>query len=110
MPPAACKAEQTFTVVLKLDTSYAGTSLSNTATFATRATPHGNSANDSSTATVSVSKSPPLSATLFPYTTLFRSGANESYTITVHNNGPSNAGAYTVTDALPAGTSYVSGS
>src|SRR5205807_2170373 len=34
-------------------------------------------------------------------------GQDETYTIIVHNNGPSDAGAYTVTDALPANTTFV---
>lgn len=41
----------------------------------------------------------------------FAVGANEDFTITVSNNGPgATTGATTVTDTLPAGTSYVSGS
>ncbi|MBX3277222.1 MAG: DUF11 domain-containing protein [Acidobacteria bacterium] len=35
-------------------------------------------------------------------------GTNLTYTITVNNAGPSNAGQLVVTDALPAGTSFVS--
>src|SRR5438874_1053498 len=35
-------------------------------------------------------------------------GNNETYTITVHNNGPSNAGSFSASDVLPAGTSFVS--
>ena len=36
-------------------------------------------------------------------------GSQLTYTITVTNAGPSTADAVTVTDTLPAGTSYVSG-
>jgi uncharacterized repeat protein (TIGR01451 family) len=35
-------------------------------------------------------------------------GTNLTYTLTVHNQGPSNASSVTVTDALPTGTSFVS--
>src|SRR5581483_2715632 len=102
--------DQTFTVVLHVSSGYAGSTLANTATFGTRATSDVNAANDTSTVTVGIARAADLAVTKTAATDPVTAGNNETYTITVHNNGPSDAGAYTVTDAVPAGTTFVSGS
>jgi uncharacterized repeat protein (TIGR01451 family) len=82
----------------------AGTEITNTATVTSDDDP--NDENDSSSTTVvvasadvSVVKSGPGSVT---------AGTNVSYTITVTNNGPDTALGITLTDLIPAGTTFVS--
>jgi len=81
-----------------------GTVISNTASVSpTDATPGDNSATGTSTigvsADVSIAKAGP--ATVDP-------GKQATYTITVSNAGPSQAGGVTASDTLPANTSFVS--
>src|SRR5207249_2536787 len=66
------------------------------------------SANDSATKTGAVTRDANLSITKTAASDPVSAGNNETYTITVHNNGPSNAGSFSAADVLPAGTSFVS--
>jgi uncharacterized repeat protein (TIGR01451 family) len=52
---------------------------------------------------------PPLSVAV-SHTGVFTAGSNGSYSIVVHNNGSPLTGITTVTDTLPAGLGFVSGS
>ncbi|HEV2720193.1 MAG TPA: DUF11 domain-containing protein, partial [Thermoanaerobaculia bacterium] len=97
----------TFTVVAQVSPATVnGTQLNNTANVSST-TPDGTPGNNTSIATttvssvadVSVVKSAPAAAT---------AGSNVTYTITVMNNGPSNASSVTLTDTLPPGTTFVS--
>jgi uncharacterized repeat protein (TIGR01451 family) len=97
----------TYTVNATIDSAATG-NLSNTATVTagggvTDPTPGNNSATDTNTLTpsadVEVDKAGP--ATVTP-------GDNMSYTITVDNNGPSDAVNLSFTDAVPTGTTFVS--
>ena len=96
-------ASATFTLVIKAGNT---TSISNTASVSTDSFDT-NTSNDSSTATttvtpsadVSVTKTGPASAT---------TGTNVTYTVTVANAGPSDAASVSLTDTVPAGTTFVS--
>lgn len=88
-----------------------GSTIANTATVAT---PNGvndpNMSNNSSTVSNTVVASADLSVSK-THTGNFTAGANTSdFTITVTNNGPSDASTFTVTDILPTNMSYVSAS
>ncbi|HYC90856.1 MAG TPA: endonuclease/exonuclease/phosphatase family protein [Thermoanaerobaculia bacterium] len=84
-----------------------GTVLSNTATVtSTTSDPNGANNSDTETTTVATSADLLLSKTDTPDPV--NAGSNLSYQITLTNNGPSNAASATFTDALPAGTTFVS--
>lgn len=95
----------TFTFVVQVSPS-ATTTVTNIATLSS-ATPDPSSSNNSSTtnttvssnADVAVTKSGPAAVT---------AGNNISYSVTATNLGPSNAAAVTLTDAVPANTTFVS--
>jgi uncharacterized repeat protein (TIGR01451 family) len=84
----------------------AGTVLSNTATTAS-STPDGNPGNESATAVTTVVASADLSITKVDTPDPVTAGANLTYTITVTNAGPSNAASASLSDTLPAGTTFV---
>jgi uncharacterized repeat protein (TIGR01451 family) len=98
----------TFTVIAPIAASATGT-LSNTATVTAPAgvtdpTPGNNSATDTDTLTASADVSVVLTDSPDPVI----AGNNLTYTVTVANNGPSSAASVTLTDTLPAGTTFVS--
>jgi uncharacterized repeat protein (TIGR01451 family) len=106
-PLVANGASASFTLVVKVDSNVAdGAILSNTVTGST-VTSDPSPANNTATATttvttaadVSVSKMAPATAT---------DGTNITYAIPVTNNGPSNAPNVSMTDAVPANTTFVS--
>ncbi|MEA2491435.1 MAG: hypothetical protein QOH21_3227 [Acidobacteriota bacterium] len=98
----------TFTFVFHVAPGATG-SVVNTATIAAAASGDPNGTNNTSTSTatiassadVSVTKSGPPSAT---------TSSDVTYTITVTNGGPSDASAVSLSDSVPAGTTFVSGS
>jgi uncharacterized repeat protein (TIGR01451 family) len=97
----------TFTIVAKVPSNTAsGTMITNTANVSAASfdpTPGNNSSSASTTVTaqadLTVTKSGPMSAV---------AGNNISYTITVTNAGPSDAASVSLTDTIPAGTTFVS--
>ena len=99
----------TFTVPVTISPSASGT-LANTATVAppgnaTETNPADNAATDTDTLVASADL-----AIAKTHASDFVVGSDGTYTLTVTNNGPSNAaGPVLVTDTLPAGLSYVSG-
>jgi uncharacterized repeat protein (TIGR01451 family) len=102
---------QTVTITSTYSTtpSSAGATVTNTATVSSATTPDPTPGNNSATKTTSITGSADLAIT--------KSGPASStagspivYTITVTNNGPSDAAAVTVTDPTPAGASFVSNS
>jgi uncharacterized repeat protein (TIGR01451 family) len=104
----ASAASAAFDVVVQIAPSTPNnTVITNTATVLSPTSPDSNTANNMSStnttvatsADVSVAKSGPASAT---------AGSNVTYTITVQNGGPSDAATVTLTDVLPAGTTFVS--
>jgi uncharacterized repeat protein (TIGR01451 family) len=84
-----------------------GTVLSNTATL-TSTTPDPDTGDLTATETTTVGTSADLSVTKDDAADPVFPGDDLAYTITVANAGPSNAEAVTLTDPLPAGTTFVS--
>ena len=103
--PAAASA--TFTLVLNTPNGASGT-LSNTVTI-TSATADPNPANNSATTTTNVAaSSADLAITKTATAPGVSAGADVTYTIVATNNGPSPAQNVSLSDALPANTTFVS--
>jgi uncharacterized repeat protein (TIGR01451 family) len=102
-------ATQTFTIHVTLLSSVAdGTILANNAIVATSGTTDNNSANDTSnTVDTTVQAQADLVITKSGPTTV-TAGTDVTYTITLVNNGPSDAQNVSLTDVVPAGTTFVS--
>lgn len=101
----ASGASAQFTLTANIDLSASGT-LSNTATISgpnADTNPGNNSATAVTTVTaiadLSVNKTGPATA---------NAGTNITYTVTLTNNGPSNAANVALTDTVPANTTFVS--
>jgi uncharacterized repeat protein (TIGR01451 family) len=82
-------------------------SVSNTAFFNSGDTGDPNPGNNSATATTTVSLSSDIAMTKSG-PAVAAPGTDVSYTVTITNNGPSNAPNATLTDAVPANTTFVS--
>jgi uncharacterized repeat protein (TIGR01451 family) len=97
-----------FTIVVKVNASTAnGTTITNTATAAST-TSDPTPGNNSDTATTTVNTQADLAVTKSDSPDPVIAGANITYTINFVNNGPSDAQTVTVTDAVPANTTFVS--
>jgi uncharacterized repeat protein (TIGR01451 family) len=97
-----------FTLIVGVPSSVAGgTVLSNTATLSS-ATPDSSAGNDAATATSTVAAVADLSVIKQAGANPVPAGANLTYNITVNNVGPSNAANASLSDPLPAGTTFVS--
>jgi uncharacterized repeat protein (TIGR01451 family) len=105
----AAGASASFTVVAHVSPSVPeGTVLSNTATISSTTTDP-DTTNNSSTASTLVHAQADLSVSKTgPDEAIAGDPANVTYTITVVNNGPSDAQAVALSDALPAGETLVS--
>jgi uncharacterized repeat protein (TIGR01451 family) len=103
----AAGSAASFTVVARIAPSAAaGSVLTNRATIATT-TPDPAPANNTATAPTAVTTSADLAVTKTGPASA-NAGANITYTIGVTNNGPSDAVNVSLTDATPAGTTFVS--
>lgn len=114
-------ASATFTFVMNVPSSTAdGFSIANTADVSTT-TADPNSGNNTSTTTATVAatadlgvvKSGPASAdpdsdVTYTVTVTNNGPSDVTYLVTITNNGPSDAASVTLTDVLPAGTTFVS--
>jgi uncharacterized repeat protein (TIGR01451 family) len=96
----------TFTVTASVAFLPAGTLLSNTASVGS-STPDPNTGNNSSTVTTTVNPSADLVVTTTAPSAGI-AGTNVTYTITVSNNGSSDAQSVSLSDFLPAGETFVS--
>ena len=106
----AAGANDVFTLVAQVGASIpAGTSLTTTATVAS-STPDGNAGNNSALATTTVAVSADLSISTIGTPDPVLAGGNITYTVNVANNGPSTASSVSITDAVPANTTFVSAS
>ncbi len=85
----------------------AGTSLVNTATLASP-TPDTVPGNRIATVTSTVVTSADLTLSKAPVTDPVEAGRNQTYVISVNNNGPSAGRGVVVSDPLPAGLTYIS--
>lgn len=104
----AAGASETVTLVANVNAAH-GTIITNTASV-TSTTFDPNRGNDSVTATTSIINQANLAVTKTASPGTVDTGAIITYTITVTNNGPNSASNVTLTDNLPAGTSFVSNS
>jgi uncharacterized repeat protein (TIGR01451 family) len=106
--PSMAVGSAVFTLTVAVGPSVpAGTVLSNTATVSATTTDP-TPGNNSATATTKVNAAAGLSIGLTDAPDPVVTGANLTYTISVTNAGPSNAATGTVSDTLPAGTTFVS--
>lgn len=101
-------ASATFTLVVGVDnTTPSGTVVSNTATV-TSTTPDSNTPNNSATANTTATASADLSVVKSGPPTPTAIGFDIVYTINAANNGPTDAFNVTLTDTLPADTTFAS--
>ncbi|TMQ33460.1 MAG: DUF11 domain-containing protein, partial [Planctomycetota bacterium] len=106
-PSFAAAANGTFTLVVHvLSSAPDGSTIANTASVTSDATDL-NPNNNSSTATVTVAAVADL-AVLKAGPATATAGTDVTYTIELDNNGPSDAQNVVLTDATPAGTTFVS--
>jgi uncharacterized repeat protein (TIGR01451 family) len=106
--PSMAVGSAVFTLTVNVNSSVAaGTVLSNTATAAST-TNDPNTGNESGTATTTVAAVADLQVTKTDSPDPVTAGGNLTYTITVTNAGPSNAATASLSDTLPAGTTFVS--
>jgi uncharacterized repeat protein (TIGR01451 family) len=96
-----------FTLTVNVGAGTPPGTLSNTAT-ATSSTPDGNPGNNSSTASTTVTTSADLSVTKTTPPTPVAVGFDVDYTISVANNGPSDATGVSLTDVIPANMTFAS--
>jgi len=101
-------ASETVTLVANVDAAH-GTIITNTASVAST-TFDPNPENDSVTTTTSVINQADLAVTKTASPATVDTGTNITYTITVANSGANSAANVTLTDNLPAGTTFVSNS
>ncbi len=107
-PSVAPAASGVFTLVVKVNSSAAGGStISNTASVSS-STFDPNTGNNSATAATTVNGSADLSVTKSASPTPVTAGTNVTYALGVSNAGPSDAQSVSFTDAVPAGTTFVS--
>src|SRR5207247_2043850 len=98
-------ASATVTIVV-LVTSSASSTLTNTATVSGAPTDP-NTANNSATATTTVSGSADLAVTKSDSPDPVTAGEDITYTIDLNNAGPGDAQSVTLSDLIPAGTTFV---
>jgi uncharacterized repeat protein (TIGR01451 family) len=105
----AASGSVTYTVNATIDPAAAAGTLTNTANVTT---PSGytetNGANNSATDSDALTTEADLRLTKTTTATAPQPGTTTTYTITLRNAGPSDAQNVTLTDALPAGTTFVS--
>jgi uncharacterized repeat protein (TIGR01451 family) len=95
-----------YTITVTVDSSTTGT-ITNSATVASDTTDL-NGGNDTATEQTTVNTEADLSIAKMDTDDPVLAGSNLIYTLTVTNNGPSDAQNVVVTDTLPGGTAYVS--
>ena len=105
----AAGADVTWTIVASVASSVAdGSTLSNSASIATNNTTDPVAANNSDTETTAVIARADLQVEKSDSPDPVIAGSNLTYTIKVTNLGPSDNSGFTLSDPLPAGTSFVS--
>jgi uncharacterized repeat protein (TIGR01451 family) len=100
-------ASATITVIVGVNAATTGT-LTNTATVTSTETDI-NTSNNTSTATTTVNSNIDLSITKTDSVDPVAAGSSLTYTLLVTNNGPSTATNVVVTDSLPTGLTFTSG-
>src|SRR6185436_15097675 len=98
-------APAVITTTMTVSAGFAGASASNTATVTSAA--DADASNNSATATTTIAHSADLAIAMAgPASGV--AGSNLVYTISITNNGPSDAAGVSVADATPAGLTFVS--
>jgi uncharacterized repeat protein (TIGR01451 family) len=98
----------TFNLTLAVAADYPGTSLTNTATIDSSPVSDPTPGNNSGSDTDTVNKSADLSITKSDSPDPVTAGTDLTYSLTITNHGPSTATNVTVSDPVPAQTSFVS--
>jgi uncharacterized repeat protein (TIGR01451 family) len=101
-------ATAVITIVIAPTQAAANTTLTDSASV-TATTTDPNTLNNSSSVPISVAPDADLMLTVVPSVTTVQVGQNITYTYTLVNNGPSPATGVAITDPLPTGMSFVSG-
>ena len=99
----------TFSITASTDPSLAPGTLINTAQVGSL-TPDPNNANDSSSASTNITTSADLSVSKSVVPDPLVAGGPATYTVIIHNAGPSDAQGVTLTDPIPAGVTIVDAS
>ncbi len=100
---------RTITIVVNVNSNPGSVNtLTNKATVSGGSTPDPNSANNSATATTTITRSGDLSVTKADNPDPVAPGQNLTYTVIASNAGPSVQGPVTLTDILPPGVTFVS--
>lgn len=102
-------ASATVTIVVSVAGATRGTITNSTTVTATEPEPTNGSANNTATAQTTVNGSVDLAVTKADSSDPVAAGGSLTYTIVVTNNGPSTATNVVVTDALPTGLTFTSG-
>ncbi|MEO5914482.1 MAG: Ig-like domain-containing protein [Luteolibacter sp.] len=98
----------TFTVVVKVDLAVVNNSILTATATATTTTTDPNPGNNSAIATTTAKSGADLQITLSDSPDPVIAGTELTYTLQLQNNGPLDADNVSITDTLPAGTSFVS--
>ena len=106
-PSFAPDPGDTFTLVIHISSGFGTGTLSNTADV-TSTTPDPAPANNSDTEATGVDGSADLAVTKVDSVDPVQPGTNLAYTITLTNNGSSDSTFTTLSDPLPAGTTFIS--
>src|SRR5437667_199738 len=102
---------ESFTVTVGVAADFAGSSVTNNATVSPPAgTTDSDNTNNTGTDTDAITRVADLSATKSDGVASVVAGTSTTYTITVTNGGPSSVTGATVSDVLPAGLTFISGS
>jgi uncharacterized repeat protein (TIGR01451 family) len=105
-PTFAPGAGASFTLVVAVDPSIADNAMLNDVVTVSTSSSDTNPANDTSTAVTTVTTSADLATTMTDTPDPVTAGADLTYTITLANAGPSDAASASLTDTLPAGTTF----
>ncbi|MFN2610780.1 MAG: hypothetical protein ABR507_07920, partial [Actinomycetota bacterium] len=106
--PLASGSSKTFLIATRVSQSFTGAVITNTAFIASTLTSDPNPANDQATTTTTVNTSADLQLTKADSPDPVVAGNTLTYTLTITNNGPSDAGSFSVTDTVPSGTTFLS--
>jgi uncharacterized repeat protein (TIGR01451 family) len=106
----AASGSATITIEATVNAAMPGGATVTNTVSATSATSDPNSANNSATVTTAVINQADLAVTKTASPGMAQAGTNVTYAVTAANNGPHAALNVTLTDALPAGLTFVSNS
>ena len=100
----------TITIVIGIPAAFGNQTITNSATIAPGGSSDPVPGNNTASASTTVTRQADLQITKTDAPDPVIAGQQLTYTLTGHNNGPSNASAVTISDPLPPGTTFVSAS